>query len=373
MMRTPLLAALASLIATAVAAQQNLVSEGALIVGAESRSYSFGDNFSADRMSQRAFPIAFIMPIGDRFSFDIGTAYAFTRVDQGGSHESYQHFTDTQLRASYVLGNDALVATVMVNLPTGAETLSPADFNTTSSASSNFLLFPVNSYGSGLSVTPGVAGAVTVGSWNLGLAGSMRWNNEYQPFSDSANSSVRYQPGLEGRVRVGVDRLIGSSRLMLGFTFSTFGTDEARGGGLSSSGSYSPGNRFLTDLSLLAPVGSGSISFYLWNYYRTAGASGSTTSTSSNNKEDVLAAGATGAFPIGKKVTIEPLVEGRFWWPEDGSGNLVGAGANFRFALGRRAALVPGGRFDIGSITTPFGTDHSITGWAASVLMRVGF
>jgi len=372
MIRTPSLAALASLIATAAAAQQNLVSQGAIVGGAEYRSYSFGDNFSADRVSQVAFPVGFIMPIGDRFSFDIGTAYASTMVDQGGSSNSYQHFTDTQLRASYMIGNDLLVASVMVNLPTGEETASFRDFNISSSVSSNFLLFPVNSYGSGFSVTPGLAVATTAGSWNLGLAGSLRWNNEFQPFSDSGSTSVRYQPGLEGRIRLGADHLVGSSRLTFGATFSTFGTDEARGGGLASGGRYTPGNRFLVDVSLLAPVGSGTMSFYIWDFYRNNGESGDTVTSSSNNKENILTAGASGAFRLGQKLVLEPVAETRFWSPDQGSGFLAGGGTNLRIAVSDRVALVPGARFDAGTIETPDGVSHSVTGWSALALLRVG-
>ena len=366
------LAAIASLLATGVVAQQNLISEGSVVGGAEYRSYSFGDNFSADRVSQAAFPVGFIMPIGSRFSFDLGTAYAYTRVDQGGTHESFSHFTDTQLRASYVIGNDALVASVMVNLPTGQETSSLNDFNTSSSVSSNFLLFPVNSYGSGFSVTPGLAAAATVGSWNLGLAGSLRWNDEFQPFSDSGSTSLRYQPGIEGRIRFGADRLVGSSRLTVGGTFSTFGTDEARGSGLASSGKYSPGNRFLVDVSLLAPVGGGNISFYVWDFYRSSGESGDTLSASSNNKENIFTAGASGAFRLGGKLVLEPVAETRFWSPDAGKGFLAGGGANLRIAVTDRVALVPGARFDGGSIETPAGTSHSITGWSVLALLRVG-
>ena len=372
MIRITSLAAIASLIATGAAAQQNLISQGSVVGGAEYRSYSFGNNFGADRVSQTAFPVGFIMPIGSRFSFDLGTAYAYTRVDQGGSHESFSHFTDTQLRASYILGNDALVASVMVNLPTGQETTSLQDFNISSSVSSNFLLFPVNSYGSGFSVTPGLAAAATVGSWNLGLAGSLRWNDDFQPFSDSGSSSVRYQPGIEGRIRFGADRLIGSSRLTVGATFSTFGTDAASGGGLASNGKYSPGNRFLADVSLLAPVGGGNISFYVWDFYRSSGESGDTLTTSSNNKENIFTAGAGGAFRLSGKLVLEPVAETRFWSPDAGKGFLAGGGVNLRIAVSDRVALVPGARFDAGSIQTPAGTDHSITGWSVLALLRVG-
>jgi hypothetical protein len=293
-------------------------------------------------------------------------------VEQGGSQGSFQHFTDTQIRGSYIFGNDAVVASLMVNLPTGAETISGRDFSVTSSVSSNFLLFPVNSYGSGFSVTPGVATAITAGAWNLGLAGSVRWNDEYQPFSDSGSKSLNYQPGMEGRLRFGADRLVGSSRVTFGTTFSTFGTDEASGGGLASTGRYTPGNRFLVDVSLLAPVGGGTVSFYVWDFYRKNGEARDTLSASSNNKENILTGGASGSFRLNPKLVLEPLAEARLWSPETGGGYLAGGGANLRIALTDRIALVPGARFDLGNIEDLSGADHSVTGWSAMALMRVG-
>jgi hypothetical protein len=108
-------------------------------------------------------------------------------------------------------------------------------------------------------------------------------------------------------------------------TFSTFGTDD-RDGGLASSGRYTPGNRFLVDVSLLAPVGNGTMSFYLWNFYRTNGESGDTVTTSANNSENIFTAGASGAFRLGQKRCSNqwrsPL------WSPTRSGFLGGGGAN---------------------------------------------
>jgi hypothetical protein len=341
--------------------------------GVEARQYSFGSHFVVDRISQIAVPLGAVVPLGKRFSFDVGSSYAVTTVkDTLGSSRSFSGLTDAQIRGSYIFGNDALVASIMVNLPTGKETTTLSKFGITSAASSNFLLFPVNSYGSGFSVTPGLAAAVTAGSWNFGLAGSVRLSTKYNPFSD--NSAVSYKPGLETRLRAGADRLIGSSRLSLGFTFSTFSNDQLRGGGFGN-GVYDPGNRFLVDASLLASAGTGTISFYAWNYYRTASSS---SSSSTSNKENVLTLGSSGSFPLGAKLSVEPLAEARIWSPKQGSGALFGAGASLRIEVSPQVALVPGGRLDFGTIKGAAGsattiTSHSITSWNLSALLRYGF
>ena len=350
-----------------LAAQENLYSRAAVIGGVETRSYSYGDKLNVGKVTQVVIPIGLVAPFGKRFSFDLGTSYASTTyTPPSGSGSSFSHITDTQIRGSYIFGNDVLVASVMVNLPTGAETTSLQYFSVGASAASNFLLFPVNSYGTGFSVTPGMAVAATAGDWNLGLAGSVRMSSKYEPFSGNQS---QYKPGVEGRIRAGIDRLVGSSRASLGFTFSTFGQDELSGtSGLST---YDPGNRLLIDAAVVSPVGNGTINTYLWNYHR----SNSGGSAGRANQENIFAGGATGSFPIGRTLALEPLLEVRLWNPDPaaGQGSLFGAGAAFRIALGNSMTLVPGGRFDFGELRNSDDVSDSITGWGLTALLRYGF
>ena len=367
-MRTTTLAAFAIGLAgpSLAQAQQNLYPQAAIVGGVEARQYSFGDNFGVSKIRQVAFPLGAVVPVGKRFSFDIGSNFAITTVgNRPSGSKSFSSFTDTQIRGSYLIGNDALVASLMVNLPTGDQTTSQSDFSIAASASSNFLLFPVNSYGAGFSVTPGLAAATTVGSWNLGAAASVRVSSTYSPFSDPANSGVKYQPGVETRLRAGADRLVGSSRLTMGFTFSTFSNDELRGGALAS-GSFDPGNRFLIDLGLLSPVRGGTVGLYAWNYYRSS--SGSTGSS-----ENVFTGGVSGNFALSPKLSLEPVAEARIWSPESGSGVLFGAGTALRVEVSPHVSLVPGARVDFGNIRTPTFGSNSVTGWDLSALLRYGF
>lgn len=375
-MRTTRIAVLVLLLASPMArlrAQQNLFPQASAIGGVEARQYSFGSGFGVDFLRQVAFPVGVVVPVGKRFSFDIGSNYAITTVGlpaSSGGNQSFSGFTDTQIRGSYTFGNDALVASVMMNLPTGQETTTLSNFSVASSASSNFLLFPVNTYGAGFSVTPGLAAATTAGEWNLGLAASVRVNAAYSPFS---GSSVRYKPGVETRIRGGVDRLLGSSRFTLGLTFSTFSNDQLSGGGFTS-GAYDPGNRLLVDVGLLAPAGSGTIGFYVWNYYRSSSGSADTAAGAAGARENVFTGGVNGTFPISPTVSFEPVVEARIWSPKFGAGSLFGAGTAFRFRLNERLSLIPAGRFDLGRIRAPSApTSSSVTGWELSGLARYAF
>ncbi|HWA15133.1 MAG TPA: hypothetical protein VG817_01785 [Gemmatimonadales bacterium] len=351
---------------------QSLFPQASLLGGIEAKQYSFGDDFGLDHIRQVAIPLAVTVPLGKRASFDIGTYYATTSVKGDGIDESISGFTDTQLKLSYVFGTDALVASVAVNLPTGQEKTSSSDFSVGASASSTFLLFPVNTYGTGTSVTPGLAGATTLGDWNVGLAASVRWSAEYQPFDDDDLEDARYKPGVETRIRLGVDRLFGRSRFQVGGTFSTFATDELSGGGFGN-GTYDPGNRFLADIGLLTPVSNGTVNLYAWNYHRVS-TRDDADETGAGGKENIFSVGAIGSFPLSARASLEPLADARFWSPENGSGTLVGVGTGVKFSLGNSLTLVPAAKVEFGSLkVTDDGDSSSLKGWSFSTLFRYAF
>jgi hypothetical protein len=362
-------AAILLLLPATLTAQNTLYPSASAVSGVEVRQYGFDSKFSIDHVRQIAVPFAVAVPLGRRFSFDIGTWYASTTVASDAGDDTFSGLTDTQVRLAYTFGADAVVASVVVNLPTGKETTTQAKFGTAAGASSNFLLFPVNTYGAGTSVTPGLAAATTLGSWNVGLAASVRWSAEYQPFNDAGADDIDYQPGVEARVRLGVDRLVGRSRLTFGGTFSTFANDEFSAGASTASATYSPGSRFLIDASYMAPAGSGTVSVYAWNYHRLE-----SSTDGIGGKENVLTGGLAGSFPIGTKAAFEPMVEGRLWSPAVGKGSLFGAGAGLRLQLSPAIAFVPSGRIDVGSIrVADSGPSSSIFGWDLSGMLRYSF
>ncbi|MEP6571057.1 MAG: hypothetical protein ABJD11_00110 [Gemmatimonadota bacterium] len=343
------------------------------ITGIQVRRYSFESGSPNAWVRQVAIPFAVMVPIGKRLSVDVGTHYASTTVrSSAGSEESLNGLTDTQLRGSYIFGNDALVATLLVNLPTGQEKTSFTKFNNVAGQiASNFLLFPVNSYGSGTSATGGLAAATQFGNWNVGAAGSVRVNASYQPFSDAAQASLRYKPGVEGRIRLGADRLVGSSRLEAGVTLSTFSNDEFTGAA-ASTGSYNPGTRYIGELGLTSPYKSGSVSLYLWDFYRSNAKDTSTVTVS--NRENIFTAGASANFPLSPAVGLRPLIEGRFWSGAGRSGQLYGGGASLPIGVSPRFQFTPGARYDFGHLETPAVTgSKSIKGWELSGLLRYSF
>ncbi len=133
---------------------------------------------------------------------------------------------------------DRLVATAAFNLPTGTHALSTSQFRVAAAVGSSYLSFPVASFGTAFGVTVGLAYAERVGTWSVGGSGSLRYLGSYQPF---ANDTLLYRPGVEWRLRAGIDRLLGpASRLLLGLTVSTFSTDVYSGASALLGGSYRP-------------------------------------------------------------------------------------------------------------------------------------
>ncbi len=363
------------------AAAQAFGSEGAVFLGAEARSYSFRQQFAVSGVRQIAFPAGILIPVG-RLSIDIGGYYAATTLQRlDGSSHTVSGPTDTQVRASYVIGRDAVVASVMVNLPTGLDRLDPTDFNVLGAVSSAFLVFPVNSYGNGSSVTGSLAGVLPVGSWNLGLAASIRRNGEFTPLVQTDIGPITYHSGVEGRVRAGVDRLVGSSRFALGVTYSTFGNDEFSG--KSGLNQYRPGRRWIEEASLLAPFGRGTLTLFAWNYHRSAGDTTGAGQANAGNSESLFSAGGAASLPLGVGVHVEPGIEGRYWKPENSRGFLFGSFVALRVKLSDRLDLLPTVRYDVGYLdagatraNAPNAANlgrHDLAGVSVSLFLRSSF
>lgn len=360
---------LLTLVARTAVAQQYLPESPTATTGLESRYYGFGQNLAVKSLAQWAIPLTGMVPWG-RLTFDAGAWLAsttLTRRDE--TSQTVTGLTDTQLRASYVLGGDAVVLTAMVNLPTGAENLTAAEYVVLASASSSFLAFPVNAYGSGLSFTAGAAGAIKEGAWNLGGAGSFRLSEQYSPFKDP-EGRFTYKSGPEFRLRAGADRLIRKSRLAFGLTFSTFSTDEyATGGG--GTGVYRPGRRLIGEAYYATLIGRWALTGYVWDFYRW---SGDSAGVSVRNRENLLAGGLAARVALARTVTWEPGVEGRLSNPEEGRAMLLEMSSAFRVRVTGSWSVIPVARFNFGRLEEPApGYGHSIGGFGISAFVRKSF
>ena len=365
----PILLVAAMFVAGRAEARQYSAERGQASAGGEARSLTFDRLQGVMRLRQFTAPVGLVAPLG-RFTFDLGTTWASTQLLRpDGSRHTVSHLTDTQARGSYVFGRDAVVATVVFNLPTGPNNASVRDYTVIGAVSPSFLGFPVASYASGFSATGGLAGAIEAGDWSLGLAGSLRVSSRFTPYVDAAGP-IEYKPGLEGRIRGGADGLIGGSRLSLGVTYSTFGDDQFGVSGGTGRGQYQPGPRWLVEAGLVAPVGNTTLGLYAWNFHRTAG---DTTGSSIGNRENLAAGEISLSVPVASWLAIEPMAMGRVSNPESGHGKMGGVGATVRFRLNDGVFLAPTARYDAGSVTGANGGKTSLHGGYLSAFIRATF
>lgn len=319
--------------------------------GVEVRTVSFDSGLGTKSVSEVVVPIGVIWPITRRITIDLGSRYArATRTDEADSSASISGLTDTQARVVLELVPDVLVLTVAANLPTGKTELTADELPVAGTVASDLIPFPVSSFGSGFNATTGLALAVPVGAWALGVAGSYRLSSDFTPLAagvaDVADSAASFKAGSEMRFRVGLERLVGQSRVSLGFTYSSFARDEFAGSEI-----FSPGNRYISQVSWSFPLGNMGVSLYAWDLYRAAGTVAR--DGAATEKQNLLAAGAAATVQVGRN-SFRPTIEYRR--QTEGvstltqAGSLLSIGARFQWALSERFSLVPAIRFDTGDI-----------------------
>lgn len=363
----------AAALAGAMLLPVSLLAQGGVtaFAGAEARGVSYQVGLGIKSVSEIAVPFAVIWPAGARFSFDLGGRYATaSRTGSDGSTVTISGLTDIQVRGVYQLIPDIAALTVSANLPTGKTKITNQQLLTAGAIASDLLPYPVANFGSGFNVTTGLALALPVAGWALGVAGSYRVNSAFTPFADTTSS---YKAGGEFRVRAGADRLVGQSRLSFGLTYSSFGEDE-----FGSSPIFQSGKRYIGQGSWTFPIGNVGLQLYAWDLYRSPGAqliSGGVTT----QKRNLLAFGAAGSVQMGRNV-LRPQVEYRIHTLGESTllsaGRLLSLGMQYQLAVGDRVALLPSVRFDTGSENVldsngnPTSQSVGLTGWSAGVMLR---
>lgn len=366
--RCTMLLAPAVLCAASLAAQGSDAVYGRInaLSGFEVRGFNFDAGLGVKRVSQWHVPLAFVVPVGRRLSVDVSASYVRSSLTTtSGTTETITGLTDTQVRLLYTLQRDRLAASLLFNLPTGQHSVSPSQFAVSAAVGSSFLSFPVSGLGTAFGATGGLAWAARAGAWNVGLAGSVRYLGSYEPFVDSA---ATYSPPMEGRLRAGVDRLVGMrTRILVGLTGSTFSTDE--GAGLAT-GSRKPGTRVVADLALVQVVGRTTFTLAAWDYHRVAGSSNATTADST--QENVLNVELRASVRAGRRVQVAPLVAFRQYNPAGyRGGRLYSGGATISLGVSDRLSAQVGGRFDSGWVYEAGSGFANLTGYGASILVRL--
>lgn len=361
--------AMLALIASAMplAAQSPL--DASVRTGPQFVSYRLGAPVGRT-IEQLAIPVAAVIPFGSRFFVDIATAYASTTASGGSPDSRISGLTDTQLRATWTSGNDALVLTAGVNIPTGHSTVEADQIEAAGRIGSDFLAFPISNMGTGLAATAGLGVAQPLGNWNVGAGLSLRHSQEYEPF-DVGGQRPRFQPGDELRLRIGADRALASGRLALGATYSAFGNDQA------GSFTYNTGDRWVAQTGYSRRIAGAEVGISAWNLLRTSGRRAVTEDSSATTPwENIASVGLSAGFTAGG-MQLEPSVELRHWSrgeneaePDGSIGQVATVGLRTRFSLAGLDAI-PSVSFTGGGVETIAGR-ASVSGWRGGIVLRYG-
>jgi hypothetical protein len=366
--------AVAALLPATMLAQSAPVGSTTGYGGVEVRGLSFQSGLGIKSVTQIAVPIGAVWQAGSRLAFDFGGRYAtVTRKDEAGGSASVSGLTDIQARGIYQVVPDVAVLSVSVNLPTGKAKLTPAQLPVANVIASDMIPFPVANFASGFNLTTGLALAVPVSGWAVGLAGSYRANGSFTPIADTGAAGQSYKAGGEVRVRLGADRIIGQSRVSLGLTYSSFGEDD-----FGSSPLFQSGKRLISQASWSFPIGNLGLAVYAWDLYRAAGSV--VTTQTSTEKRNVLTLGTMASVQLGRSV-LRPQIEfrnyttglcaGRVSDQLCAGGKLVSLGARLQLPVGERYTLLPLLRLDAGNVVNPnTGQAVGYTGWDFGVTIR---
>ncbi len=343
------------------------------------QGYSFDKGLGADAAQLLMIPVGIRYPLGNRFTLDFYGAWAQGKVERNGVHFDMTGVVDSRIKASYQAASGVLLG-LSVNLPTGNATHTTEEAIVAAVLSTDLLGFREASFGTGLGITSSVATAYRLGEWGVGIAGSYAVRNEFEPRADTA---IRYAPGNEVRVRLGIDRNIGTSGTLTGgVTFQTYTNDRIDGRNL-----FQAGNRIRGDASYQFRAGAGVWSVYATNLWRSQGdltldvadrqgriVKDTTLHTGSQN---IFAAGVIGAMRIGAYI-VRPQVDFRTQHRSEsgsdaGSGWIAGFGGDLPVRLFGAYDFFPRFRLVVGSIVDATGANRGVLGGEFSGTVRWSF
>jgi hypothetical protein len=353
---------LALLLAAAAPLAAQDPSNTAVILDPQFVSYKLGTGSTARTINQLGVPFAVIVPFSDRFNIDISSSYANSQVKVPGQATStITGLTDAQLRGNLTLGDNAAVVTLGINLPTGQYKVPDGQQAAAGQIGNDFLIYPVTSMGNGLAATGGVGFAQTLGTWNLGVGASFRYSTAFDAYQVQT-AVLRFTPGNEARLRVGLDRPVGDGSFNVSVTYSKFGKDQA------DSTTFATGDRALAQSALAIPLGTSGADMVLsgWDLYRATGQQLGAPSP----WENVGNAGIAIGWNLGD-LYVQPNVEERIWNVDGNKAGLItNAGVRLRFAWAG-LSVNPSATYSFGSLYTIGQPATDLTGFKASLLIRL--
>jgi hypothetical protein len=373
------------LLAAALASTMAAPAAGQLGLEASFKGYTFDEGLGPTAAELLIFPVAIRLPLSSTFQVDLFGAWARGEVERDDATYRLEGPVDTQAKVSWTAA-PWMVLSVGVNIPTGVASHDAEEALVASVLATDLLGFREATWGTGLSITSGLATAARIGGWGVGLGASYRVANGFEP---AAEQAITYEPGNETRVRLGLDHNVGEAgKFSAGATLQNFAEDQVRDADTDPRNLFQAGNRFMVDASYAFRLGSQTWTLYGSDLWREKGdlflpvvdATGKVVgdSTTATGTQNVVSAGLTGAIPLGSIYRLRPAIDVRMQTREEqngsseGSGWIVAAGGDFPLRFGGAFDMFPRARYTFGSIEGADGKKYDAKGAEFGVTIRFG-
>lgn len=230
-------------------------------LGYERFNFDSPDAVAIENISLLTVPLAARYRVNPNVSFELAGAYAsgkLVRVD--GSEATLSGLNDTELRAVFGLGRDAVTLTAIALLPTGKESLSEDEADLAGVIAADVLPFRISNWGTGGGFGMSAAVARPMGDFAGGLSVGYVVAREFEPLADD----FTYRPGNQLEVRAALDRTFGDAgKAAVVFSMLRYQDDEIDGSNL-----FRTGNRYQVVGSYAFAAGARSAGIVYGGYLR---------------------------------------------------------------------------------------------------------
>ncbi len=363
-----LLAAIAAVLPGSLNAQQVL--ERVRVAGFY-ESYNF-KGLDFDRVTEFTIPVGVDLRLGRIGQLALSTGYANIDLRGAGGEpdQSVSGVLDTEVRLGVNVVPGKLIAIATGIIPTGVTTVNREQLAVLGAIASDVIGFSAPTVGSGGGIGGGLAGAVPLGNFALGLGTTVRLPLGYRPISETDD---QLKSGMEFRVRAGLEGpLARRTYLRLATVYAARAKDEF--GGQTQHG---VGHRLVGYLSLSHYVGSVGVTLYGFDVFRGSPQIEPTAVGATQlPKGNLLGAGSRVALPIGQNTEFTPRVEYRVSAQDiEGLGmrrlgRSLRMGADLRQRLSSEFSVVLQGGYVTGDIRVN-GSDSDMDGYRAGLHLIV--
>ncbi len=313
-------------------------------------SYDFpkpdsGPGLIFDQVRELTIPVGLTYDLGRLGSLALSTGYARVTLRSADTarlaNQEVSGPLDTEVRLSLNLVPGKAMVLLTGALPTGTKSVEQQELSVLGAISSDVIGFATSSLGTGGNVGAGFAGAVPLGRWAAGFAGSFKQPLGYQPV---LGESRQLKPGSEMRLRGGLEGPLGRRTYLrvAGILARTAkdrvgiaGSDSVRNG---------VGNRLITYLSVNQGMGRLGLTLYGFDVLRGDPQIEQTAQGAAIlPRGNLLALGGRLDVPLGVATTLSPNAEWRVSdaAPDARTKALERLGGSLRLALDLRHRLSP--------------------------------